>query len=114
MSTHNCTHYQFLVERGANGGVYGEYVTIINTSPNRHVNIRVIDNHRFTSVPIATVGGLAYSHAGPFSNVMHQYEYHLKGNIIQSSVHLGWYNHDMNDKSSKVNGGEQRILTHEG
>ena len=45
---------------------------------------------------------------------MQQYAYHGKGGTIHSSVHFEWYKNDVNEKSRKVNGGEKRILTHEG
>ena len=45
---------------------------------------------------------------------MHQYEYHGKEKTIIYYVQIEWYNNDLNEKSSKVNYGEQRILTHEG
>ena len=63
--THNRTNRQSLVDQGDNGGVDGENVTVINTSPHRHVNIWGIDNHDITSVTIATAGALVHSQAVP-------------------------------------------------
>ena len=39
MSNHNFTHCQLLVDRGANGGIYGEGINVINTPPRWHVKI---------------------------------------------------------------------------
>ena len=75
---HNCTNFQSLVDRGANVEVAGEYVTVINTSPHRHVNVRDIDNHEITSLTIATDGDLDHSQAIPVIIIMDQYSYHVK------------------------------------
>ena len=80
--THNLTHFQSLVDRGANGGVVGEDVPVINTSPNMHIKPRGIDNHKITSVLIDTVGALDNSQAGPVIIIMHQYEYNGNGKNI--------------------------------
>ena len=61
--THNRTYFQSLVDQCDNGGVVGEDVSVGNTSPYRHVDIRGIDNYEINSVPIATVGSLAHSKA---------------------------------------------------
>ena len=114
VSTHNCTHCQSLIDQGANGGVAGEDVTVINIPPHRHVKIQVIDNHDINSVIIATVSALDYSQAGPVIIIIHQYAYHGKGRTINSYVHIEWYKNDVNEKSRKVNGGYHWLLTHEG
>ena len=57
---------------------------------------------------------LDHSQAGPVIIIMPQYEYHGKGKTVYSSVNLEWYNNGVNDKSRKVNGGDKRILPHEG
>ena len=71
--SHNCTHCQSLVELGDNGGVAGEYITVINIPSHGYLNIQVIDNHEITSVPIDIVGALDHSQAGPVIIIMHQY-----------------------------------------
>ena len=112
--THSHTYFQSLVGRGDNGGVTGEYVTVVNATPHRHVNIRGIGNHKITSVPIYTVGDLAHSQAGPVIIIMHQYAYHGKGDTVHYSVQLEWYKNEVNYISRKVNDGEKLILNHEG
>ena len=86
--THSRTHCRSLVERGANGGVTGKYVTVLNTYPYRQANILVIDNHDIISVHIYTIVALDKSQAGPVIIIMHQYAYYIKGNTIHSSVQI--------------------------
>ena len=45
-----------LVDRGANGGVAGSDVRVIETHPDRKVDIRGIDNHEITAIPLVTAG----------------------------------------------------------
>ena len=86
MHTHNRTHCQSLVDRGANRGVINEGVTFINKSTHIHVNIRGIDNHEITSVSISTIDALDHSQTGPVIVIMHQYAYSGKGKTIYSYV----------------------------
>ena len=96
------------------GGVSGEYASVLNTSPHRHISIRGINNHDITLVSVYIVGCFYHSQAVPVIIIMHQYAYHGKGKTIHSYAKLDWYKNDVNDKSRKVNCGEQRILTTEG
>ena len=43
-----------LVDRGANGGVAGNDIIVIETHPDREVDIRGIDNHEITAIPLVT------------------------------------------------------------
>ena len=102
-----------LVDRGANGGVGGEDVRVIDFT-GRSVDVQGIDNHQVTDIPLATVGAVAESQKGPVILIMHQYAYTGKGRTIHSSGQLELYKNDVNDKSVKVPGGLQRILTNDG
>ncbi len=55
VSSHKTTEDHALVDRGANGGIGGADVTLIELS-NRTVNVSGIDDHEMNNVPIATVG----------------------------------------------------------
>ena len=72
MSNHNHPHCKSFFDWGDNGGVSGEDITVINTSPQMHVNIRGIENNEITSVPIDTIGALNHSQAGPVIIIIHQ------------------------------------------
>ena len=80
----------------------------------RSVDIRGIDNHQVTNIPIATVGGVISTQRGEAIAIMHQYAYTGKGKTIHSSGQMEWFKNNVNDKSIKVDGGLQRILTLEG
>ena len=58
VSNHNFTHFQSLFDQVSNGLVFGQDVTVINTSPHFHVKKLGIGNNDISSVPIATVGSL--------------------------------------------------------
>ena len=102
-----------LVDRGANGGVAGDDVRVIFKTT-RNVDIRGIDNHQLTNIPIGTVGGVVTSQKGPVIVIMHQYALLGKGSSIHSPCQLEAYHNDVNDKSVHVKGGLQRIQTLDG
>jgi hypothetical protein len=72
-----------LVDRGANGGVAGNDVRVLFKT-NCTVDIRGIDNHQLTDVPIGTVGGVVTTQKGPVIAIMHQYDYLEK---VHQSIH---------------------------
>ena len=53
-----------LMDRGANGGIAGDNVCIIDTT-GRFVNIEGIDNQQVVDVPIVTAGGVTDTIHGP-------------------------------------------------
>jgi hypothetical protein len=104
-----------LIDRGANGGIAGVDTRIIERHPHRTVDIRGIDNHEITSIPIVTAGAVARSQRGDVLLIMHQYAYHpQQGRSIHSSCQLESFANDVNDKSIHVPGGLQRIQTVDG
>ena len=60
-----------LVDGGANGGLAGEDVRIIETT-GRTADVSGIDNHTIRDLTIATVSGVVESHLGPVCLIMHQ------------------------------------------
>jgi hypothetical protein len=50
-----------LIDRGANGGIAGIDTRVIERHPHRTVDIRGIDNHEITCIPIVTAGAVARS-----------------------------------------------------
>jgi hypothetical protein len=101
------------MDRGANGGIAGGDVTVISHT-GRHVDIRGIDDHQIVDIPIVTAGAVMDSQRGPVIGIMHQYAYTRSGKTIHSCGQLEWFQNDVNDKSVKVPGGLQRILTMDG
>jgi len=78
------------------------------------VDVRGIDYHQIVDIPIVTAGGAFKTQHGPAIVILHQYAYTGQGKTIHSSAQLEWYKNDVNDKSMKVAGGLQRILTNDG
>jgi hypothetical protein len=112
ISAHRSTSPLSLVDRGANGGLAGIDVRVIHQT-HRFVDIRGIDNHQLTEIPVGTVGGVVQTQKGPVIAVMHQYALLGKGNSIHSPGQLEWFKNDVNNRSIKT-GGLQRITTLDG
>ena len=93
-----------LVDRGANGGLRGTDIRIIETT-GCSVNIKHIDSHQITYIPIATTDTVVHTQCGPVIVILHQYTYIYHGKTIHSSGQLESFNCDVNDKSMKVTGG---------
>jgi len=113
VSSHKFHKAGSLVDRGANGGIAGDDVCIIEKS-DQTVDVCGIDNHQITNIPIVTAGGVVPTQYGPIIAILHQYAYTGQGKTIHSSGQLEWYKNDVNDKSIKVAGGLQCILTNDG
>jgi hypothetical protein len=111
------SHRQFrtgtLVDPGANGGIAGGDVRIINRTGQQVVDVQGIDNHQIVDIPIVTAGAVVKTQSGEVIIIMHQYAYTGKGKAIHSSGQLEWYKQEVDDKSIKV-GGKQRIKTLDG
>ena len=104
-----------LIDRGANGGIAGNDTRVIERHPHRTVDIRGIDNHELTAIPIITAGAVAKTQRGEVVIIMHQYAYHpQQGRSIHSSCQLESFKNDVNDRSIHTPGGLQRIKTVDG
>jgi hypothetical protein len=77
------------------------------------VDIKSIDYHQFTNVPIGTVEGVVSTQKDPVISNMDQYELLCKGSSIYSPFQLELYQNDMNDKIY-VTGGFQQHKTFDG
>ena len=51
---------------------------VIEIHPDRKVDIRGIDNHEITAIPLVTAGGVTSTITGEVIVIMHQYAYHGK------------------------------------
>ena len=75
-----------LIDRGANRGIAGNDTRVIERHPHWTVDIRGIDNHELTAIPIITAGAVAKTQRGKVVIIMHQYVYHpQQGRYIHSS-----------------------------
>jgi hypothetical protein len=101
-----------LVDRGANGGIAGDDVRVINRT-GQQVDVQGIDNHQIVDIPIVTAGAVVKLQCGEVIIILHQYSYTGKGKTIHSSGQLEWYKQEVDDKSIKV-GWKQCIMTLDG
>ena len=110
---HRTTHRGALIDRGANGGIIGDDARII-AETNRVVNVQGIRDHQVTDLKIVSAGGVVDSQHGPVIAILHQYAHMGSGKSIHSSIQLEAFGLEVNDKSCKVTGGRQRIVTPDG
>jgi hypothetical protein len=61
VSQASCKKKSSLIDCGANGGIAGIDTRVIERHPHQTVDIRGIDNHEITSIPIVTAGAVAQS-----------------------------------------------------
>ena len=101
-----------LVDRGANGGIAGADVRVIDRSF-RSVDIQGIDNHQLRDVSIGSVGGVVHTHCGPVIAIFHQYALYGKGSSIHAPVQLEYFKNTVDEKSRHA-GGAQCIMSHDG
>jgi len=92
-----------LVDRGANGGMAGEDVMVVERGE-WCADVNGIDGHEVQNLPICTVAATVKSNKGPIIVIMHQYAYLGKGKTIHSSGQMEYYKNNVDDKSSKVGG----------
>jgi hypothetical protein len=80
----------------------------------RTIDVRGINNHEVTGIPIITAGGIVTTQHGPVIGIFPQYAYLGSGKTIHSAAQLEHYQNDVNDRLVKVSDGLQRILTLDG
>ena len=110
---HCTTHRGALIDRGANGGILGDDARII-AETDRVVNVQGIRDHQVTDLKIVSAGGVVDSQHGPVIAIFHQYAHMGSGKSIHSSIQLEAFGLEVIDKSCKVTGGRQRIITPDG
>jgi hypothetical protein len=113
VSRSSTQHNGALVDRGANGGIAGDDVRIIERT-DRSVDVSGVGNHQITDLTIVTAGGVVPSQHGPVIVIMHQYAHAPMSRTIHSSVQLEHFANRVDDRSLKVCGSTQSITTHEG
>ena len=103
-----------LIDRGANGGVANGADCRIISKTSRMVDVTGVGNHQLTNKPVVTMGAVVETDKGPVIIICHEYALIPEGKSIHSCLQLEAFGNDVNDKSSKVPGGKQRILTPDG
>ena len=105
-------HSAALVDRGANGGIAGSDVVLLEETM-RRCNVSGIDDHTMTGLKVGTCAALADTNVGKVILVLHQYAYSGKGRTIHSSAQLEAFGSTVDDRSKKF-GGKQMIVTSDG
>ena len=102
----------YLIDRGANGGLAGDDMRVIHTTP-RKINIVGIDDHVLTGLNVVTAAALLDTQKGPIIGVFHEYAHVGKGRSIHAAGQMECFNCQVDDRS-KIVGGAQQIETSEG
>ena len=108
----NQAMHQSFVDRGANGGLVGSDVRVLNTSP-RQCTVIGINNHEISGLDIVQCAALFNTNHGIINLIIKEYAYYGKGYTIHSSAQIEWHTNTVDDKSVQV-GGQQRIITIDG
>ena len=101
-----------LVHKGANGGLAGSDVRVLQTS-NRKCTVTGIDNHELSGLDVMQCAALVNTNHGVVNLIMNEYTYYGRGHSKHSSGQIEWYTNIVDDESVQV-GGQQRILTIDG
>ena len=107
VSKHSSSHYGSLIDRGANGGLAGSDVRILERT-SRTVSVTSIGNHELPGLDIVTCAALLNTNHGKVILIMNEYAYYGRGNTIHSPGQLEWFQNTCDDKSFHV-GGKQVI-----
>ena len=108
-----------LIDRGANGGVFGDRQSgrIINIIPGKFIDVVGIDQHTISRRPIGSIGmvGRALYNGRPQEVIFifHQYAILDRGQTIHSSIQMEAFGNVVDDKAIAY-GGSQTISTPQG
>ena len=103
VSKHSSSHYGSPIDRGANGGLAGSDVRILERT-GRTVSVTGIDNHELPGLDIVTCASLLYTNHGKVVLIMHEYAYYGRGNTIHLPGQIEWFQNTCDDKSFHVGG----------
>lgn len=82
-----CCQHLALVDRGANGFVFGDDVRVIDDTM-WHVDVSGFDNHQQTDMKIVAASGLTMTQAGPVILIVNQGALHRRGKTIRSAIQM--------------------------
>ena len=81
ISKHSACSYGSLVDRGANCGLAGADVHVLERT-GRKVSVRGIDDHQLPGLDIVTCVALIQTNHGEVNMLMHEYAYYGRGDTI--------------------------------
>ena len=101
-----------LVDRGANGGLAGSDVRVLERSEHT-ADVSGLAGAKVSGLTIGTVAGCVHTNMGKVVVIMHQYAIYGEGKTIHSPIQLEAFGHEVRDKSYAF-GGLQSIRTSDG
>ena len=101
MSKHSSSHYGSLIDRGANGGLDGSDVRILERT-GRTVSVTGIDNHELPGLDIITCAALLRTNHGTVVLIMHEYAYYGRCNTIHSPGQTVWFQNTCGWEENKL------------
>jgi hypothetical protein len=110
ISAHHNKPISSLIDHGANGGLAGADVRVLERSLHK-VDISGIDNNEVNNLAIVTATGLVHTldHV-PVIAIVNQYAYYGQGKTIHSSAQIEHYKHIVDDRVP-ILGGKLCIVT---
>ena len=79
---------------------------VFETHPDRKVNIRDVDNHQISAIPLVTEGVVTATMTGEVIVIMHQHARHGKNKTIHYSPQIEHHKNIVDDCFIKVGGGQ--------
>jgi hypothetical protein len=86
----NTSPHLQLVDRGANGGLAGADMKVLNKT-GRKVNISGIDNHELTGLDIVACASMYETNQGRIIGIFHEYAFYGQGRSIHSPAQMEWF-----------------------
>jgi hypothetical protein len=70
-----------------------------------------IDNHKMSQIKVVDAAAKVVTQKGPIIIIMNQYTFYGRGRTIHSLGQIEAYKNLVNDRSMRVEGGQQSIVT---
>jgi len=99
-------HHGSLIDGGANGGMSGDDVRVIEETLN-NADVSGLADHSVTDLPIATVAGVLTSSQGNIIGIFHQYAHLGTGKTIHSANQMRHFGVDICDTPTALRGKQQ-------
>ena len=85
VSKHSASSFGSLVDRGANGGLAGAEVHVLERT-GRKVSVTGIDDHELPGLDIVTCVALIQTNHGKINMLMHEHAYNGRGNTMPNRM----------------------------
>ena len=109
VNLHSFEHSGSLIDGGANGGMSGNDVRVLDETMDV-ADVTGIANNTVTNLKLCTVAGLVQSLSGPVVAIFHQYAHYGENRTIHSSNQLRSFGIEIDDTPRALQG-KQRIRT---